>query len=164
MTRERYPLEAARTLRQTELDAAQTELTRRVLAHAEAEAAVARALDARRAFDEETRIVEAREAAADARGRTALDMMRARDFLAHRRAESAALATKIEEARRAVAAAEAEVHRAREALAQARAEREAVEKHREAWQEAQHERAEARAEAEVDDLVAASIARDRSGR
>ena len=152
MPREPYPLEAARTLRERELDAAKEELARHTDALAQAELGARAAEDAVAAHVEATRETAERERARDAAGRSAADMLAVQSYLTRRRDELAALRARAGDARQAVLEAAAALDDARAALAQARAAREAVEKHREKWDAGRRRTAERRAEADLDDL------------
>jgi flagellar biosynthesis chaperone FliJ len=152
MSAERYPLEAARTLREQELEDAKSELGGRSAALADAEAAVTRAEAELARHDEETARIAAREHVRDDAGRSAADMLAAQAYLSRRAAERQAHRDRIGDAKHAAAEAAEAVVAARAALAAARAAREAVEKHYEAWLRERRLTAERRAEAEADDL------------
>ena len=156
-----YPLSAARTLRATEEDAACEQLAARIAAHDAAASAVARAQGALAAHRDETRAIEEREAIKDAAGRTAGEMTVAHAFLSRRGAEARELHAALERAQGAEREAAAAVDAARDDLAQARAAREAVEKHHDKWAAEKKRSADAKQEAEGDDVVAAAHVRRR---
>jgi hypothetical protein len=152
--RERYPLEAARTLREREEQAAREEMARRNAALVDAE----RAVDAAKARAGEHRAatvaIAAEETKKDGAGRRIADSLRARAYLDRRRVEQEQLdqaAARAEDARKKAAAV---VEEGRQLLADARAAREAVEKHHEAWRLEQKKIADGREEAEVEDVIA----------
>ena len=152
MSAERYPLEAARTLRAQELEDAKSALGRRTASLVEAEAAVTRAEAELARHGEETAAIAAREHARDDAGRSAADMLSVQAYLSRRAAEKQAHHDRIREAKHAAAEAAEAVEAARAALADARAAREAVEKHYEAWLRERRVAAERRADAEADEL------------
>jgi len=157
----RYPLAAARKLRESEEAAARDALTTQLAAHRAAEDAHADAVARLAAHRAETERIAAEEAQADALGRSLAESLRAADWQRRRRSEDTALCTARDDAERARHAAARAVEDARAALAAARAAREAVERHHAAWQEETRRHAERRAEAEAEDVQAGR--RGRSG-
>lgn len=155
MPAEPYPLEAARSLRAREEDAAKETVALRLADATGAEQACARAEAAVREHQRETREVELRERALDAAGRTIAESLRATAFAERRRAEELALRARLDCARQAELEARAALDHAREALARARAEREAVERHYEAWLSDRRKRAQVREDDDAEDVVAA---------
>lgn len=160
MGQERYPLQAARTLRERELDEAREELARATRAVEDADEAVRSAQLRVDAHRRQTVEVRRREAERDAAGRSAAEMLGARDYLKRRRTEEDDLRGQVDDARTAAAEARRTMERARVALADARAAREAVERHHGKWQADRAKVAERRAEAEQDDLVGARRRRE----
>ena len=152
MSSDRYPLEAARALREQELEDAKSELARRTAALADAEAAVERAEAELARHEEETAAIAAREHARDAAGRSASEMLGAQTYLARRAAEKQAHQNEIRDAKRAATEAAEALEASRAALAAARAAREAVEKHYEAWERERRNTAERRAEADAEEV------------
>lgn len=152
--RTRYPLEAARTLRADEEATARDALAARLRDQQDAEDAVTRAQGRVATHREETARVARLERAADGAGRSVGETLRASSWLTRRRAEADALARSLGEAVSRHVEAGAASERARAALADARAAREAVEKHHSAWLASEKRAAEARAEAEADDVNA----------
>ncbi|MCB9612848.1 MAG: hypothetical protein H6722_10395 [Sandaracinus sp.] len=150
---ERYPLEAARELRERAVDEAGEALAAAVRAHAEASQAHSRACAKLEAHEVETRAFV--EAERQAGPRRIEDFQHAQAYLTRRRTEREAHVAAIARAADEVTARERDVVTARDALATAKAEAQAVEKHHERWQDERRKRAEARAEDEVEDLVSA---------
>ena len=156
-----YPLEAARTLRQNEVDVARADLARKTAAVTDAELRASEALRLLESHRSDSKAHQELERARDIAGRTAADMARARAYSARRRTEEAALVDAHAAAMAEVDQARDEADRARGALALARAAQEAVERHRAAWEEEQRKAAEARREAEIDDIVSSRHGRER---
>jgi len=154
MTRERYPLEPARKLREHAVDEATDQLARSNAALEEAKAAAERAQAAVRAHDEETDRIRAREGERDIAGRTVAEMQHSLAYLERRGSERAELSDRVRRAQEQAREAREAAERARSALADARAERDAVEKHHDRWQQGERRKAEARAEAEAEDVRA----------
>jgi hypothetical protein len=150
----RYPLEAARTLRAEEELAAKHALAARLDEQRRAEEA---ATLAEKQLDEhrrETARITERERAADGAGRAVGETLRATAWLKRRNTEAEDLSKALHAASQTRAEARAASDRARAALADARAAREAVEKHHEAWLASERRAEEARAEAEIEDVMA----------
>lgn len=152
--RARYPLEAARTLRTDEESAAKNALATRLREQQEAETALGLAQGRLTAHRGETARVAELERAADGIGRSVGETLRVSEWLKRRRAEVHVLAKRAADAAGACASASAESERARAALADARAAREAIEKHHASWLAGELRADEARAEAEVEDVMA----------
>jgi len=147
----RYPLQAARDLRERAVDAAEQELVA-------AQQHLAATKRARAAADEKVaayaRETEAhRHAETHAGVRSAAAMQHAQAFLARRHEELAQLREAATSAAEKVREAESAVLAARTALAKAEAEAKAIEKHRERWDAERKLAAEKRAEDEADDLA-----------
>lgn len=157
--RSRYPLEAARTLRAEEEAAAKEALAARLRELQAAGETVTRARDRLATHGEETAQVAERERKSDGAGRSVAETLRAGDWLRRRRAEADALAKAVNEAVRERAEAATATECARTMLADSRAAREAVEKHYAAWLSGEKHAAEAREEAEVEDLMANRLPR-----
>jgi len=150
-----YPLEAALRLRQQEVEQAELALRDAIAAEEGAAKALAKARGVRQAHALECAALAAKEALRNASGRKAAQILRAQAFLQRVREEGEALGRQVERAKEASEASAAERERAREALAQARAEREALLEHHSRWLETKRRAQEARAEEEIEDLVAA---------
>lgn len=161
MGRERYPLEAARTLRDKELDEAREALARATRALEQADRSVLRAEDRVRAHRHETAEVHRRESERDGAGRSAGEMLAARDYLTRRRDDEGRLVERVAAAREEAARARQALERARATLAEAQAAREAVERHHGRWKADRARVAERRQEAEQDDLAAARHHREK---
>lgn len=149
----RYPLEAARTLRESEESEAREQLARQTRAMEAAQSAVESA--ERRATehrDETLRLARA-EAEKDAAGRSVADSLRARAYLEGRRGAQRGLDEVVERARAARTEAATALEAARQALAEARARREAVEKHHAAWLAERQRQAATKEEAEIEDAI-----------
>jgi hypothetical protein len=146
-----YPLEAARVLRAEEEDAALRALAQATSAHDEAQRGRVRLEEAQRAHRGETERVASDERQRDQAGRSVAEMVRAREWLAHREREVRELARRTDDARQRERDARAAMELARSALASARAEREAVEKHHASWLDEQRRTREKREEDEADD-------------
>ena len=144
-----YPLEAARTLRQEELEAAKRALGAAIERVSEAEAVLERARARREEHARSSREAELKVTGSEVRSADA--MLQGQAYLRRLRAEAEALAEKLEAARGALSDAEAGADRAREALADARAQAEAVERHHAKWLAEKARQAERRAEDEADD-------------
>lgn len=154
MKRAAYPLEALRTLRAEEEDAAGRALAQAIRAHEEAAGVTRRALEARDAHEAETSAMIARESARPLTEVRATDATHLRAWRDRRRGELAGLEASVAKARADEAARRGETEAAREALASARREREAIEKHHARWSEEQRRAAEAKEEAEAEDRAA----------
>lgn len=144
-----YPLEAARKLRQEELDAAKRALGAAIERQQEAEAVLTRAIQRREEHSAETRDAELRATRVEAR--SAQDLLVGQAFLQRRRTEAATLAEREQQARDGLQEAAKGVETAREALAEARAQAEAVERHHATWLRERKRLAERKAEDEADD-------------
>jgi len=149
-----YPLGAARTLRQVALDEATHELGQRSAEVVVAQEAVDRAEAALRAHGERTEVARAREASLDSAGRSAADMVLGRDYLRRLDEEERRLVDDTLRSQKGRLDATAREDEARTRVAEARAALEAVEQHRERWLAEQSRAAEAREEAEAEDVVA----------
>jgi len=152
--RKRYPLEAARTLREQEEAAAEQELRERTEAFEAARRSVEHAERVLHSHRQQTEELSRREESRTLEGNRSADVvLRSRDYIARRKREEDGLRRRIEETRRVARdAAEAAEH-ARQALAEARAARKAVEQHHDRWKAGEDARAEAREEADAEDLV-----------
>lgn len=150
MSRARYPLAAARALRDHELEAAKSELARSTEALADAEAALSHAEEALSHHRGETRAIAERESERDAVGRSAAEVLGAQAYAKRRREEEAALRRRLDDAAAAVAAAREAVETARAALVAAHAAHQAVERHHARWETEARKADERRAEADLD--------------
>ncbi|MBX7193471.1 MAG: hypothetical protein K1X94_15555 [Sandaracinaceae bacterium] len=146
-----YPLEALRGLRADEEEAARRALALAVEAHAQAVERTRAADAAHAAHLEETERAVARELAQPLTGALVASARALAAWRTRRKAEAAALADQTRRAREAERARDQDVETARDLLASARREREAIEKHHARWQDEERKRAEAKAEAEIDD-------------
>lgn len=156
-----YPLASLRKLRDAEVDARLAALANAT----QREERCARDLDGlvqqRDAHVAETARVERDEG--DPRGAISVDALaRLGEWRRRRRAEAEALAAALERARAALDGARTETAAARDAVAHARAEVEALARHEARWRAEAGRHAERRTEAEVEDLVQASVVRSRS--
>jgi hypothetical protein len=151
MADRRYPLEAARTLREEEEATRLRELVRATQAQEHAADALRRADEAWRAHEAETARTAGEEAARDAAGRTVDEVLRGRAFLARRKSEAAALARAVETERAREKEASRALEAARTALAEARAAKEAVERHHAAWRDEQRDAEHRREDDEADE-------------
>lgn len=150
---ETYPLAAVRDLRSREEEEAKEHLARAIDAHAQATRAVQDATQALADHERATQEQAEKDRARDRTLRTIADMGLLHSYLLRRKEGALALQDAIVSARQRESLCATEVEAARTALANARAEREAVERHFAAWQAAQRKVAEARAEAEVEDVI-----------
>lgn len=145
-----YPLEAARTLRAEELEAAKRALATAIERVSEAEAVLERARARRDEHARATREAELKVTGPGVRSADAL--LQGQAYLKRLRTEAEALAEKVSAAEDALRTARDGVERAREALAEARAQAEAVERHHAKWLAEKARKAERKAEDEADDL------------
>jgi len=150
-----YPLEAARTLRAEELDAAKLGLAAALqrLDAAESELELARVRKEEHAAA--TREVHAREKRIEAR--SAAELLQGQSYLRRRRDEAQALLEAEREAQRVVGEATKEAEDARSALADARAQAEAVERHYAKWKAERAAKALRKEEDEADDRSSHSV-------
>jgi len=144
-----YPLEAARTLRSEELEAAKRALGVAIEHVNEAEAVLQRAEARREAHASSTRQAELKVTGPGVRSADAL--LQGQAYLKRLRSEAEALTAKVSAAQDALRTAREGVERARDGLAEARAQAEAVERHHAKWVAERARKAERKAEDEADD-------------
>lgn len=147
----RYPLEAARTLRQDAVEVAQRALADALAVVEAKERLRSAAADAVRQKLEQLRAEEQREADRDRQGRSAAEMMTGRSFLRRLAAERDQAQQALGEAEAAVESATREAEARRDGLGQARAEAKAVEKHHEGWESERKRVRLAKEEAEAEE-------------
>ncbi len=154
----KYPLQAARDLREREVEDAQGVLAQAVELEHVAGQALEETQRKLQSHDEES--AETREREARVQVRSAHAMQQGQAFLRRRRIERDALREEVACAQTHLAEARTSVESARVALAQTRAEAKAVEKHYERWKVEQRKKADKRDEEEAEDLVSSRHGRE----
>lgn len=153
MTKEPYPLAAARELRDRAVDDAAAALAEAIAKHEDAHAVLAGAERTLESHDAEDREFEARERARGASSAAVLQQVQA--FRRMRAQARVQLSEAVTTARVLVDQREAQVSEARESLAAARAEAEAVARHEERWRDEKRRTAERKEELEAEEAVQA---------
>lgn len=151
----RYPLEAARTVRRLAVTEAEAALARANSALDEAAALVTAAAEATGAHAIQEKAEEAERRRREDLGAPVTELLRATNYRERRLREGEALHARLQQANAARGAAERTAADARRALAAANAEQEVVERHHEQFRKKEKSVREAREEAEAEDLVAA---------
>ncbi len=151
--KERYPLAAARELRDRAVDEAAAALAECVAKHDEAAATLARAEQSLAAHEGEDRDFEERER--DRGASTASVLQQIQHYREMRATARVHLREAVTTARLVVEQRRGQVSEARDALATARAEAEAVARHEERWRDEKRRAAEKKEELEAEEAVQA---------
>jgi hypothetical protein len=155
-----YPLEALETIRSAAVERASLALEQALTHEENVRAELARAVEARRAFDAGTErasgsLASAREAGV--RGSGFVDGAR---YLERRGNEADELARAVSVLRRKAGEARRSTEAARAALARSHADAELVERHRGRWEDRRDEREERRREDEAEDVGLARLRKE----